>query len=100
MTDRNAPSRSRPTLRQRIDQFGIGLAGLCALHCVATILIVSGLGIGGHFLLAHEIHEFGLVLAVIVAARAIGWGAFRHKRAAPLVVATAGLALMTVALVV
>ncbi len=91
---------SKSGLRRRIDQVGIGLAGLCALHCVATILIVSGLGIGGHFLLAPEIHEIGLALAVIVAALGIGWGAWRHRRAAPVIVALVGLGLMAGALFV
>jgi uncharacterized membrane protein (UPF0136 family) len=90
----------RRTFRQRLDQFGIGLAGLCAAHCVATIVLVSGLGIGGHFLLAHEIHEYGLILAVVVAAVTIGWGAFRHRRATPMIIAAIGLAFMAGALVV
>lgn len=98
----NTPlSSSRPgLLRRRIDQLGIGLSGLCALHCVATVLIVSGLGVGSHFLLAHEIHEVGLALAVIVAAVAIGWGVVRHRRPAPVAVALVGLGVMAGALVV
>lgn len=87
-------------LRKRLDQFGIGLAGLCALHCAASILIVSGLGIGGHFLLAPEIHEVGLVLAVIAAAVAIGWGVWRHRRPAPAFIAVVGLSFMGGALAV
>ncbi|MEM6857148.1 MAG: MerC domain-containing protein [Pseudomonadota bacterium] len=90
--------RAKPTWRQRLDQFGIGLAGLCAVHCVATVLIVSGLGVGSHFLLAHEIHEIGLALAVVVAALAIGWGAWRHRRLAPVIVALVGLGFMAAAL--
>ena len=95
-----SPTSSPPrrTFRQRLDQFGIGLAGLCAVHCVATIVIVSGLGIGGHFLLAHDIHEYGLLLAVLVAALTIGWGAYRHRRLAPVVIATIGLSFMAGAL--
>ena len=99
MSNDPAPASAWFGLRQRIDQLGIGLAGLCALHCVATIILVSGLGIGGHFLLAHEIHEFGLVLAVAVAALALGWGAWRHRRIAPMLVAALGLACMTGALI-
>ena len=94
------PNSGPITLRQRFDQFGIGLAGLCALHCLATIFIVSGLGIGGHFLLAPEIHEIGLALAVFVAALAIGWGAWRHRRPAPLLIALIGLGFMASALFV
>lgn len=87
-------------LRRRFDQLGIGLAGLCALHCTASVLIVSGLGIGGHFLLAPEIHEVGLVLAVIAAAVAIGWGVWRHRQPAPAFIAVAGLSFMAGALAV
>ncbi|MDY7096834.1 MAG: MerC domain-containing protein [Pseudomonadota bacterium] len=86
--------------RRRVDQLGIGLAGLCALHCVATVLIVSGLGIGGHFLLAPEIHRFGLAVAMVVAAVAIGWGVMRHRRATPFIVAVIGLIIMGAALLV
>jgi uncharacterized membrane protein YjjB (DUF3815 family) len=91
---------SRTSLRRRLDHAGIALAGLCAVHCLATLLIVSALGLGSHFLLAESIHRTGLVLAVIVAAVAIGWGFMRHRRTAPLVIAGAGIALMAAALLV
>jgi hypothetical protein len=94
------PPASRPTLRRRLDQVGIGLAGLCALHCVATLALVSTLGVGGHFLLEEGIHRIGLLLALIVAAVAIGWGLMRHGRMLPFAVALAGLVLMAAALVV
>ena len=101
MTDSSSASAPKPSrFRRFLNHFGIGLAGLCALHCVATVLIVSGLGIGSHFLLAHEIHEVGLLLAVIVAAIAIGWGAWHHRRLAPVLVASVGLAIMASALFV
>ncbi|MCZ8137018.1 MAG: MerC domain-containing protein [Porphyrobacter sp.] len=93
-------SASRPSLRRRLDQLGIGLAGLCALHCLATLVVVSALGLGGHFLLEENIHRIGLALAVGVAAVAIGWGVLRHRRMLPFVVAMTGLVLMAAALVV
>ncbi len=86
--------------RRRLDQFGIGIAGLCAIHCIITLIVVSGLGLGSHFLLAPEIHRFGLALALIVAAVAIGWGAVKHRRTAPFVVAMMGLTFMGGALAV
>ena len=95
-----ATSASRPSLRRRLDQLGIGLAGLCALHCMATLVVVSALGLGGHFLLEENIHRIGLALAVGVAAVAIGWGVLRHRRMLPFVVAMTGLVLMAAALVV
>lgn len=78
----------------RLDQLGIGLASLCALHCVATIVLVSILGLGGHFLLEPAIHRIGLAAALVIAAVAIGWGALKHRRAAPFVVAMMGLTFM------
>jgi hypothetical protein len=100
MTPDALPPASRSTLRRRIDQFGIGLAGLCALHCLATLLLVSALGLGGHFLLDDNIHRIGLLLAFGVAAVAIGWGIMRHGRRLPFVLALGGLALMGIALLV
>ncbi len=80
--------------RQRLDKFGIVLSGLCAIHCVATIVIVSGLGLGGHFLLAEEIHHYALAVAAVVAALAIGSGLLIHRRRKPFLIAAAGLAFM------
>jgi hypothetical protein len=95
-----APSPIRTSPRRRLDQIGIGLAGLCAVHCLAVLVIVSSLGIGGHFLLNENIHRIGLLLALVVAGAAIGWGLWRHRRALPFAVAAVGLGFMTWALVV
>jgi hypothetical protein len=100
MTPDTLPPANRSPLRRRLDQLGIGLAGLCAVHCLATLLLVSTLGLGGHFLLDDNIHRVGLLLAFGVAAVAIGWGILRHGRRLPFVVALGGLALMGVALLV
>lgn len=94
------PSASRSSLRRRLDQFGIGLAGLCAVHCLATLVVIYALGFGGHFLFDENIHRIGLALALGVAALAIGWGLLRHGRKGPFLVAAAGLVLMGAALVV
>lgn len=95
------PSASRRSLRRRLDQIGIGLAGLCALHCIATLVVISSLGLGGHvFLFDENIHRIGLVLALVVAGVAIGWGLLRHGRLLPFSVALGGVVLMGVALLV
>ncbi len=94
------PPASRSSLRRRLDQIGLGLAGLCAVHCLATLLVISALGVGGHFLFDENIHRVGLALALAVAGVAIGWGLLRHGRVLPFVIALAGLALMAVALLV
>lgn len=100
MTPDTHPSASRPSLRRRLDQAGIALAGLCAVHCLLTLVVISVLGLGGHFLLDENIHRIGLMLALVVAGVAIGWGMLRHGRMLPFAVALAGLALMGAALIV
>ena len=94
-------SANRTALRRRLDQIGIGLAGLCAVHCLATLVVISALGFGGQFFLFNEnIHHIGLALAIAVAAVAIGWGLLRHGRVVPFTIALAGLALMAAALMI
>ena len=87
-------------IRRRLDRAGIALSGMCALHCLASIVLVSGLGIGGEYLLAPEIHRWGLLVATLIAGVAIGWGALRHRMAMPFVIAMTGLTFMGGALAV
>lgn len=87
-------------IRARLDRAGVVLSGLCAAHCLASIVVVSALGLGGQFLLNPMIHRVGLALALLIAAVAIGMGAVRHRRAAPFVVAMSGLSFMGGALAV
>lgn len=93
----NSPSSS---IRARLDRAGVVLSGLCVLHCLASIVVVSALGIGGEFLLAPAIHRVGLAAAFVIAAVAIGWGMLTHRRGAPFVTAMAGLTCMGGALAV
>ena len=90
----------RTPMRKGLDRLGLSLSALCAAHCLASILIVSTLGIGGQLFFAPEIHRIGLVLAILVAAVAIGWGALQHRKAAPFVIAMMGLTFMGGALAV
>lgn len=92
--------RSISPIRRRFDRAGIALSSLCAVHCIASIVIVSGLGIGGQYFFHPDIHRIGLLLAVLIAAVAIGWGALRHRSAAPFVIAMTGLTFMGGALAV
>ncbi|MBA4045207.1 MAG: MerC domain-containing protein, partial [Erythrobacter sp.] len=66
----------------------------------ATLVVISTLGLGGHFLLDDNIHRIGLLLALAVGAVAIGWGLLRHRRILPFGVAMTGIALMAAALVI
>jgi len=88
------------SIRDRLDRAGIVLSGLCAVHCVLSIVIVSALGLGGTVLLAPEIHEIGLMLAVAIGAVTLGVGVARHGRAGPLLIGALGIVLMALALVV
>ncbi len=86
------------SIRGRMDRFGVLLSGLCALHCLASILLVGVLGLGGQVLLEPNIHRVGLGLAIIVAVFTLAIGAVRHGNLAPLGIGAAGIALMGAAL--
>ena len=88
------------SIRDRLDRVGVLLSGLCALHCVAGLLLVAGLGLGGEVLLAPEVHRIGLGLAIVVGAITLVIGVTRHGDARPLQLGAAGIALMSVALMV
>ncbi|WP_039389842.1 MerC domain-containing protein [Novosphingobium sp. MBES04] len=93
--------RSNPSsIRGRLDRAGILLSGLCAVHCVAGIVLVGVLGLGGELLLSPAIHEVGLALAVVFGAASLGFGVLRHGRMTPLVTGGAGIVLMALALFV
>lgn len=87
-------------IRQRLDRAGIALSALCAVHCLLSVVAVSVIGLGAEALLDPAIHRFGLLIATLIAAVAIGWGAMRHRMAAPFVVAMMGLTFMGGALAV
>lgn len=86
-------------IRNRLDRAGVVLSGLCALHCIAGLLLVAGLGLGGEFIFAPSIHRIGLALAIVVGAITLVMGVVRHGDPRPLQVGAAGLGLMIVALV-
>lgn len=100
MSDTGNTAQRPDRAKGRMDRAGIWLSGLCAVHCIASIFIVSALGLGGQFFFAPWIHRFGLAVALVIAAVAIGWGALRHRRAAPFVTAMTGLSFMGGALAV
>lgn len=84
--------------RFRLDRVGVLLSGLCAVHCVAGLVLVTVLGLSGGVLLDPAIHEVGLVLAVGIGAIGLGAGVLRHRRIGVLVTGLAGLALMATAM--
>ena len=88
------------SIRNRLDRIGVLLSGLCALHCLAGLLLVAGLGLGGSVLLAPEIHRVGLALAIAVGSVTLVLGVVRHGDPVPLQIGAAGIALMAFALFV
>lgn len=88
------------SIRDRLDRVGVMLSGLCALHCIAGILLVAGLGLGGEWLLAPAIHRVGLALAIVVGAATLVIGVVRHRDPRPLQFGAAGIGLMIAALAV
>ncbi len=88
------------SIRNRLDGLGVMLSGLCMIHCLASLLLVSLLGLGGEVLLSPAIHRVGLVLAILVGAVTIGIGVRRHGQRGPLLTGACGIALMTCAVVV
>jgi hypothetical protein len=87
-------------IRNRLDRVGVLLSGLCALHCLAGLLLVAGLGLGGGVLLAPEIHRIGLALAIAVGSATLVMGVVRHGDPVPLQVGAGGIGLMGLALFV
>ena len=85
-------------MRDRFDRVGILLSGLCALHCLATLVLVAALGLGGSILLDPAVHRVGLALAILVGGIGLSLGVARHGRREPLMLGVAGLSLMTLAL--
>lgn len=88
------------SIRDRLDRFGILISSLCVVHCLAGLLFVTVLGLGGEFLLAPQWHRVGLAVAVAVGFVTIGLGVMRHGKMAPLALAMVGLSLMTAGLFV
>lgn len=87
-------------VRDRFDRLGILISGLCAVHCVATLVAVALLGLSGGVLLDPALHRVGLAVAILVGGIALGAGVVRHGRREPLLLGGVGLALMALALAV
>jgi len=85
-------------LRGRLDKAGMLLSGLCAVHCLAGLLLVTVMGLGGGVLLDPSIHRVGLAVALVVGGATIGISAVRHGHRLPLMLGTLGLTFMAAAL--
>lgn len=84
--------------RYNLDRLAIGLSGLCLAHCIASAVVLTLVASAGSFMLHPAFHEIGLVLAMGLAALALGRGVIEHGYALPLWVGSLGLGVMAGAL--
>jgi hypothetical protein len=88
----------RFTAGSRLDRLAMGLSGLCAVHCVASVVLLGLLASAGGLLGKPIIHEVGLTLAMIIGAVALGRGMRDHGLVLPAAVGVVGLATMAYAM--
>jgi len=89
---------SQPISTSRLDRIAMALSGLCAVHCVATAVLLGLLASAGGMLGKPIIHEVGLTLAMILGAIALGRGMREHGLVVPLLVGAVGLVIMAYAM--
>jgi hypothetical protein len=85
---------SKPISTSRLDRVAMALSGLCAVHCVATAILLGLLASAGGLLGKPIIHEVGLILAMCIGAIALGRGVREHGFILPSAVGAAGLLIM------
>ena len=85
-------------LDTRFDGMAIGLSGLCAVHCVASTILLAAMASLGTALLNPIYHEVGLTCAILLGLVALGRGALRHGYLEPIAVGSLGLGMMAGAL--
>jgi hypothetical protein len=84
--------------RYNLDRLAIGLSGLCLAHCLATAVLLTLVASAGSVFLHPAVHEIGLMLAMGLAALALGRGVIAHGYALPAWVGSLGLGVMAGAL--
>jgi hypothetical protein len=89
---------SRPLQTSRLDRIAMGLSGLCAVHCVATAVLLGLLASAGGLLGRPIIHEVGLGLAMILGTIALGRGIREHRLMLPGAIGAVGLVTMAYAM--
>ncbi|THD37907.1 MAG: MerC domain-containing protein [Sphingomonas sp.] len=77
-----------------LDRYAMGLSGLCAVHCLASAVLVALASTAGGLLLNPLFHEVGLTIAIGLGALALGRGIFQHGYMAPAVTGSFGLGIM------
>ena len=76
------------------DRIAIGLSGLCAVHCLASAVLVALAASAGGLLLSPVFHEVGLSIAIVLGAFALGRGIWQHGYMMPVAIGALGLGVM------
>lgn len=80
--------------RVEVDRLAIGLSGLCAVHCLASAVLLALAASVGGLLVAPIFHEAGLAIAILLGAVALGRGIWQHGYMMPAAVGALGLGVM------
>jgi MerC mercury resistance protein len=78
----------------RWDGLGLGIAGLCLVHCLATSILLALFAAAGGALLHPAIHEIGLVLAIGFGILALSQGVLQHGFVLPAAIGALGIGMM------
>ncbi|MFM9828939.1 MAG: MerC domain-containing protein [Sphingomonas sp.] len=78
----------------QLDQWAIGLSGLCVVHCLASAVLVALAASAGGLLLSPLVHEVGLSFAIALGAIAMGRGVLEHGYMMPAAIGSLGLGVM------
>jgi len=81
-----------------LDRWAIGLSGLCVVHCISSVLLVTFLASAGGALLSHGLHEIGLGVAILIGVVALVRGSLEHGYTLPAAIGGLGLGVMAGAL--
>lgn len=82
-----------PPTSSWLDRSAMGLSGLCLVHCLGGSLLLTGLTAAGG-VWSHQVHAYGLAIALPLAAIALLRGLRAHRRGWPMVLGIVGLMLM------
>ena len=81
-----------------LDRWAIGLSGLCLVHCVSSVLLVTFLASASGAFLSHSFHEVGLAVAIMIGVLALVRGSLEHGYTLPAAIGGLGLGVMAGAL--
>lgn len=77
-----------------LDRIAIGISGLCAVHCLASAVLLALAASAGGLLFAPVVHEVGLSVAIMLGALALGRGVMQHGYMMPISIGALGLGVM------